>query len=217
MVVIGEHGGDVVRFAGDAILAAWYATAENSVADLTARAVRCALALRAELDGYQTREGLPLALKTGLGGGGIRRSAHRRRERWLGFSHFRPGFRAGIYVAGEVGRGRCRGVVAGMVAHPRTVRRLPASHGIGADRKGADRGRAGRTSLARNHRRHGAGASGLRARHGDCEAVGRPGRLVGGAARRQHAFHQSARVELRHAAGSCPADHARPANRASPL
>jgi hypothetical protein len=52
-------GGNVVRFAGDAVLAAWYADPGHSVADLSAGAARCALALQAELRGYRTSEGLP--------------------------------------------------------------------------------------------------------------------------------------------------------------
>jgi class 3 adenylate cyclase/tetratricopeptide (TPR) repeat protein len=59
----------VVRFAGDALLAAWYAQPGEDLAAVTGRAVRCALALQAELHDYQNGEGLSLSLKLGIGTG----------------------------------------------------------------------------------------------------------------------------------------------------
>lgn len=67
--IITAHGGDVVRFAGDAVLAAWYADTAAGLSDLTARAVHCGLALQAELHDYPTREGPALSLKIGIGAG----------------------------------------------------------------------------------------------------------------------------------------------------
>ena len=69
IAVISACGGDVVRFAGDALLAVWYADSADGIAESTARTVHCALTLQAELHGYQTREGLPLSLKVGVGAG----------------------------------------------------------------------------------------------------------------------------------------------------
>jgi class 3 adenylate cyclase/tetratricopeptide (TPR) repeat protein len=69
IAVLAEQGGDVVRFAGDALLAAWYAQPGEDLAAVTGRAVRCALALQAELHDYQNGEGLSLSLKLGIGTG----------------------------------------------------------------------------------------------------------------------------------------------------
>ena len=67
--VVSACGGDVVRFAGDALLAVWYAESPDGVAERTERSVHCALTLQEALRGYQTREGLPLSLKAGVGAG----------------------------------------------------------------------------------------------------------------------------------------------------
>jgi class 3 adenylate cyclase/tetratricopeptide (TPR) repeat protein len=69
IAVISAHGGDVVRFAGDAVLAAWYADSAHAVADVAASAARCALALQTELHGYRTSDGSPFSLKVGIGAG----------------------------------------------------------------------------------------------------------------------------------------------------
>jgi class 3 adenylate cyclase/tetratricopeptide (TPR) repeat protein len=69
IAVIVAHGGDVIRFAGDALLAAWYAASGEDIAALTARATDCALAIQAELHDYQSTQGQPLSLKLGVGTG----------------------------------------------------------------------------------------------------------------------------------------------------
>ena len=69
IAVITAHGGDVVRFAGDALLAAWYPESDGGIAELTSRAARCALEVQNELRDYQSGEGLPLSLKLGVGTG----------------------------------------------------------------------------------------------------------------------------------------------------
>ena len=67
--LISGHGGDVVRFAGDALLAAWYGDSEAAGAALGARAAACALAMQSRLHDYRGREGMPLSLKIGIGSG----------------------------------------------------------------------------------------------------------------------------------------------------
>lgn len=42
--VIVDHGGDIVKFAGDAMLALWPASSDNTLAQATHRAAQCALA-----------------------------------------------------------------------------------------------------------------------------------------------------------------------------
>ncbi|MGD0897910.1 MAG: adenylate/guanylate cyclase domain-containing protein, partial [Thermoguttaceae bacterium] len=67
--LILAHGGDVVRFAGDALLATWPAASAGALPAATLRAVDCALALQAALDDYRGREDMRLSLKTGVGAG----------------------------------------------------------------------------------------------------------------------------------------------------
>jgi class 3 adenylate cyclase/tetratricopeptide (TPR) repeat protein len=79
---ISAHGGDVVRFAGDALVAAWCAESPDrplgaggtrpvpdTMAELSSRATACALSLQAGLRDYCTPDGLPLSLKVGVGAG----------------------------------------------------------------------------------------------------------------------------------------------------
>ncbi|MBS0661420.1 MAG: AAA family ATPase [Verrucomicrobia bacterium] len=69
---IHAHGGDVVKFAGDALLAIWRAEDETHLARLAAEAARCALELEEAVRGYTTPEGQPLALRVGIGAGEAR-------------------------------------------------------------------------------------------------------------------------------------------------
>ncbi|HEX4412473.1 MAG TPA: adenylate/guanylate cyclase domain-containing protein, partial [Lacipirellulaceae bacterium] len=66
---ITAQGGDIVRFAGDAILAVWTADDCNNIRVATCRAAQCGLALQQELRGYRTAAGTELALKIGIGAG----------------------------------------------------------------------------------------------------------------------------------------------------
>jgi class 3 adenylate cyclase/tetratricopeptide (TPR) repeat protein len=67
---IGEHGGDVVKFAGDALLAIWTTEAvEEGLGALVLRAARCALAVQESVRDYQAGEGVTLSVKMGIGVG----------------------------------------------------------------------------------------------------------------------------------------------------
>ncbi len=67
-----EYGGDVVKFAGDALLALWVLDSDDKdLADATLQAACCALAVQAQLKDYQTPTGQPLLLRMGLGAGGL--------------------------------------------------------------------------------------------------------------------------------------------------
>ena len=67
--IVFDHGGDVLKFAGDALLATWRPEAEGSSAsDVCARAVSCAKGLQDGLAGY-TADGHPLSLRTAVGFG----------------------------------------------------------------------------------------------------------------------------------------------------
>ncbi|HSL24456.1 MAG TPA: adenylate/guanylate cyclase domain-containing protein [Vicinamibacterales bacterium] len=66
--LIVEHGGDIVKFAGDALLAIWPADAED-LALSTSRAVQCALATQARLQDFPVTPDVHLSLRIGLSAG----------------------------------------------------------------------------------------------------------------------------------------------------
>ncbi len=67
---ITDHGGDVVKFAGDALLAVWSKAAlGEDLATLTQRAAQCGLAVQTALRNHQAAEGITLSLKVGIGAG----------------------------------------------------------------------------------------------------------------------------------------------------
>lgn len=69
IALITEHGGDVVKFAGDALLAVWQA--EESLPDATLRAAHCGLAAQNKLHNYATAEGMRLSLRVGISAGDV--------------------------------------------------------------------------------------------------------------------------------------------------
>lgn len=70
VALITTHGGDVVKFAGDALLALWPATDED-LATATRRAVQCGLAVQQRLAAYAGTDGVRLALRVGVGAGDV--------------------------------------------------------------------------------------------------------------------------------------------------
>jgi len=88
IAIITEHGGDVVKFAGDALIALWPITTEDggrttelhpssvhrppsSLSEATLRAAQCSLAVQALLHQYQAAEGTRLSLRMGIGAGDV--------------------------------------------------------------------------------------------------------------------------------------------------
>jgi class 3 adenylate cyclase/tetratricopeptide (TPR) repeat protein len=73
--LIAGTGGDVLKFAGDALLACWPAPGgdlgERRLAAATAEAAGCAQAMQAALERYAAAERLPLALRIGVGAGEV--------------------------------------------------------------------------------------------------------------------------------------------------
>lgn len=68
--VIHEYGGDVVKFAGDAITAVWEVDPQNKdMRSAVVQAAACALHAHNTLRGYQTAEGAPLVIRTGIASG----------------------------------------------------------------------------------------------------------------------------------------------------
>jgi len=72
--LIAGTGGDVLKFAGDAMLARWPATGpdgERGLAGATAAAAGCAGEMQAALGRFAAAERLPLALRIGVGAGEV--------------------------------------------------------------------------------------------------------------------------------------------------
>jgi class 3 adenylate cyclase len=71
--VIAEDGGQVVDFAGDALIAAWFAVEGGEpLAACVRRAACSALRLRDRLNDHEVAAGIRLAMKAGLGAGTVR-------------------------------------------------------------------------------------------------------------------------------------------------
>src|SRR5574341_738533 len=66
--LISAQAGEVVKFAGDALLAVWPAT-EEDLATVTARAVHCGLVIQEMLHDYEATAGIHLSLPIGIGVG----------------------------------------------------------------------------------------------------------------------------------------------------
>jgi class 3 adenylate cyclase/tetratricopeptide (TPR) repeat protein len=72
--LIAGTGGDVLKFAGDALLACWAASGpdrERGLAAATAAAAGCAEAMQEALGRFAAAERLPLALRIGVGAGEV--------------------------------------------------------------------------------------------------------------------------------------------------
>ena len=67
--VIIAHGGDIVKFAGDAMLALWPATAAEPLPVATRRAAQCALEVQSALRDFARRASAQLELKVAVGAG----------------------------------------------------------------------------------------------------------------------------------------------------
>jgi class 3 adenylate cyclase/tetratricopeptide (TPR) repeat protein len=69
-VLVAAHGGEVVTFAGDGLLAVWPAT-DGDLAAATRQAGRCALAVGSALNDYEAIGGHRLSLRMGVGAGEV--------------------------------------------------------------------------------------------------------------------------------------------------
>ncbi len=69
--IVREHGGDVVKFAGDAVLAIWQdSDGHQDLAYASWRATQCGLEIQQQLRDYEA-SGLPLKLRVAIGAGAI--------------------------------------------------------------------------------------------------------------------------------------------------
>ena len=70
--IISAYGGDAVKFAGDGLLAIWPADSnEGDLHGAVLQAAACALEAHTTLRGYQTAEGNPLVIRTGIAAGRV--------------------------------------------------------------------------------------------------------------------------------------------------
>lgn len=69
--LVHAHGGDVAKFAGDALLAGWRAGSRRDLLACARSAAQCALAARDELRGFALEGGETLSLRIGLGAGPV--------------------------------------------------------------------------------------------------------------------------------------------------
>jgi len=66
---ITDHGGDVVKFAGDALIALWPATDDRQLRQAVHRAAQCALVVQRQLNNFDAGAGIRLSLRLTLGAG----------------------------------------------------------------------------------------------------------------------------------------------------
>jgi len=69
---IDGHGGDIIKFAGDAMLAVWPATEGVELANCQRAALQCGLAAHAALRKFKAPDGTKLALKIAVSAGPLR-------------------------------------------------------------------------------------------------------------------------------------------------
>nr|MBA3530658.1 adenylate/guanylate cyclase domain-containing protein [Ardenticatenales bacterium] len=68
--LVMTHGGDVVKFAGDALVALWPAS-DEPLSTAAQRAAQCAIEIQQRFHEYQVAEGIRLSLRIGLGAGEV--------------------------------------------------------------------------------------------------------------------------------------------------
>jgi len=72
IATIDSHGGDIIKFAGDAMLAVWPAIDGAELADCQRAALQCGLAVHSALRDFKAPDGTKLALKIAVSGGALR-------------------------------------------------------------------------------------------------------------------------------------------------
>ncbi|MEP7199924.1 MAG: adenylate/guanylate cyclase domain-containing protein, partial [Chloroflexota bacterium] len=69
--LVTAHGGDVVKFAGDGLMAMWTTTDDEPLSHATRRAAQCALAAQAALHNYQLASDVRFTMRIGIGAGDV--------------------------------------------------------------------------------------------------------------------------------------------------
>lgn len=68
---VAAHGGDIVKFAGDALIALWPAEGAEGLADAARRVAACALVLQKELHAFEAAPDRKLLIKLAVGAGPV--------------------------------------------------------------------------------------------------------------------------------------------------
>lgn len=69
--IITNHGGDIVKFAGDALFAVWKVSEDKTLEVETHRAVRIAMIIQERLHNFKVRSGVSLSLRIAIGCGPV--------------------------------------------------------------------------------------------------------------------------------------------------
>ena len=72
IATINGHGGDIIKFAGDAMLAVWPAVEGRKLVECQRAALQCGLAAHAALRDFKAPDGTKLALKIAVSAGSLR-------------------------------------------------------------------------------------------------------------------------------------------------
>ena len=67
--IIDEYGGDIFKFAGDAVFAVWKAEDTADLQEKTRKTVQCALAIQKELSNFPIAKDIEVSLRIGIGAG----------------------------------------------------------------------------------------------------------------------------------------------------
>jgi class 3 adenylate cyclase len=67
--IIDNYGGDILKFAGDALIAVWPASTKMELARMTLRAAHCGVEIQRRLDRTKIGSGMELSLRIGVGAG----------------------------------------------------------------------------------------------------------------------------------------------------
>ncbi|MCP4871086.1 MAG: adenylate/guanylate cyclase domain-containing protein [Proteobacteria bacterium] len=67
--IVADLGGEVVKFAGDALLAVWFADDLGGLQQAVAAAGECVLAIADSMERHASVDDVPLSLRVGLGAG----------------------------------------------------------------------------------------------------------------------------------------------------
>ena len=69
--IMSSQGGDVLKFAGDAVIVLWPPSADEDLRTLTRRAAQCGLEIKRGLQNVKLAEGITLSVKIGVGVGEV--------------------------------------------------------------------------------------------------------------------------------------------------
>ncbi len=67
--IINDHGGDIIKFAGDAVFAIWESSSAEDLSHQIYHVAQCGLSIQKQLDQYEVAPGVKLALRVGVGSG----------------------------------------------------------------------------------------------------------------------------------------------------